>query len=123
MQAEEREQLQALFRHLSKVTLRLCRSNVIATLPEELLSPKTSAQLQDVFFFFHCVESKAIAVNLLRTFDVKISRRFCGGLCDGVSSVKVTISCNQSLFTEILLCLFHNNPPTLPPSFQTVAVM
>lgn len=51
MQAEEREQLQALFRHLSKVTLRLCRSNVTATLPEELLSPKTSARLQDVFFF------------------------------------------------------------------------
>lgn len=66
------------------------------------------------FFFFHCVESKAVAVNLLCTFDVKISRRFSGGLCDGVSSVKVTNSCNQSLFTEILLCLFHNNPPTLP---------
>lgn len=58
MQAEEREQLQALFRHLSKVTLRLCRSNVTATLPEELLSPKTSARLQDVFFFFTALKAK-----------------------------------------------------------------
>lgn len=124
-----RQRRESSVRLCSGTSLRLhCRSVAVTSLPHcsgtdpRTNIPKKLCSTTGCFFFsFYCVESKAFAVNLLCTFDVKISRRFCGGLCDGVSSVKVTKSCNQSLFIEILLCLFH--PPPSRSSFQTVAVM
>lgn len=68
--------------------------------------------LVDCGKFFSLGWKQAVAVNLLCTFDVKISGD-CGVLCYCVSPMKVTKSCNQSLFTVDPPLYFHNPPP--PP--------
>lgn len=51
-----------------------------------------------------------MAVELPWTFDVQISED-CGVLCRRVSPMKVTKSCNQSLFTVDPPLSFHNLSP------------
>lgn len=129
-----RVQLQALSRYLSNVTVLLCSKNVVtATLPANtrrgekrafniLRMPLADCGRTLRGSFFHWVESKP--VNLLWTFDVQISED-CGVLYCCVSPMKVTKSCNQSLFTIDPSLYFHNLSTSLSVSlsYQSVSVM
>lgn len=61
-------------------------------------------------FFFYGGWKRAVAVNLLWTFDVQMSED-CGVLCCCVSPMQVTNSCNQSLFTVDPPLYLHNLSP------------
>lgn len=101
--------------------LQLCSVAIMLSLPCPRRSNISRIPLVHYRMFFfsspHCVESQAAVVNLLCTFDVKISadlqRGGGGGLCDGVSTVKVTKSCNQCLFTVDPALYFHNISPLI----------
>lgn len=76
-------------------------------------------------FFFSLGWTHDLAVNLLCMFDVKLCGD-CGVLCYWVSPMKVTNSCNQSLFTgDPPPCFHHLFPLTLSLSlsYQNVSVM
>lgn len=115
--AREREQPLALFSHQSNVTALLCSNNVVTAVPpEEVISQESLWLTTGCFFFSPPLRWKPsrCSKSPLHVWCEDLCRfTRGGGLCDGVSTVKVTKSCNQSLFTVDPALYFHNISPLI----------